>query len=84
MGAAILDIDDPSIVKYNCRLPLLMPETPYEMMGMVQNVVFPCGVLTDAETGRIALYYGAADTETGLAFTTVDIVVDFIKKNAIK
>ena len=36
----------------------------------------------DPPTGRIAIYYGAADTVTGLAFTHVDELVDFIKTNA--
>ena len=44
----------------------------YEMNGDVPNVVFPCATLTDPATGRIAIYYGCADTVTGLAFTTVD------------
>ena len=43
------------------------------------NVVFPCAALTDADTGRIAIYYGGADTVVGLAFCQVDEVVDFIK-----
>ena len=34
------------------------------------------------DTGRIAIYYGAADTNVGLAFTTVDRVLDYIKKNS--
>ena len=37
----------------------------------------------DAETGKIAIYYGAADTYVGLAFTTVDLIVDYIKKNSV-
>jgi beta-1,4-mannooligosaccharide/beta-1,4-mannosyl-N-acetylglucosamine phosphorylase len=36
-------------------------------------------MLCDAPTGRLAIYYGAADTVTGLAFTTVDELVKFIK-----
>ena len=36
------------------------------------NVCFPCATLQDADTGRIALYYGCADSYVGLAFTTVD------------
>ena len=37
---------------------------------------------TDADTGRIAIYYGCADTVTGLAFTTVDDMLKYIKENA--
>ena len=40
-------------------------------------------VVIDAESGKIAIYYGSADTYTGLAFTTVDKVVDYIKKHSI-
>ena len=43
----------------------------------------PCAALADAETGRIAIYYGAADTSVALAFTTVDETVKYIKDNDI-
>jgi beta-1,4-mannooligosaccharide/beta-1,4-mannosyl-N-acetylglucosamine phosphorylase len=39
---------------------------------------FPCATLADAKTGRIAVYYGAADTYTALAFTTVDELYNFM------
>ena len=32
----------------------------------------------EADTGRIAVYYGCADSYVGLAFTTVDEVVNYI------
>ena len=50
-------------------------------MGDVPNVCFPCAALHDEETGRIAIYYGCADTVTGLAFTTVDRLVNYIQEN---
>ena len=39
-------------------------------------MVFPCAALADAATGRIAIYYGCADTVTGLAFTTADRLME--------
>jgi len=81
MGAAILDKDQPSKVKYRCGNYILTPEKPYEEVGFVPNVVFPCATIHDPETGRIAIYYGAADSVVALAFTTVDILVDYIKEN---
>ena len=81
MGAALLDIDNPSIVKYRTRDFILTPEKWYEETGFVQNVVFPCAALTDAESGKIAIYYGAADSYVGLAFTTVDEIVTYIKEH---
>lgn len=81
MGGAILDIDNPSIVKYRCKNYLLTPEEWYEERGFVNNVIFPCATLHDADTGRIAIYYGAADTYVGVAYTTADEVVKYIKEN---
>lgn len=81
MGGVILDLDQPSKVKYRCSNFLLTPEEWYEERGFVSNVIFPCATLHDAETGRIAIYYGAADTYVGLAFTKVDEVVKYIKEH---
>lgn len=46
------------------------------------NVCFPCATLQDTETGRIAIYYGAADSVVGLAFTEVNEVVSYIKDHS--
>lgn len=81
MGAAVLDIDEPWKVKHRADCYLLSPQKSYECVGDVPNVVFPCSALADAGTGRIAIYYGAADTSVALAFAMVDEVLDFIKKN---
>lgn len=81
LGGAILDIDEPSRVLYRCTNYLLTPETSYETVGFVPNVVFPCASLQDPDTGRIAIYYGAADTHVGLAFTKVQDVVEYIKQH---
>ena len=83
IGGAILDIDNPSIVKYRCTNFLLTPEEEYEERGFVPNVCVPCATIHDPSTGRIALYYGCADSYVGLAFTTIDEVVDYIKKNSV-
>lgn len=79
MGGAILDLEEPSRVKYRCDNFLLTPEEEYEERGFVPNVVFPCAALTDSQTGRIAIYYGAADSYVGLTFTTVEEVIGYIK-----
>ena len=83
IGGAILDIDEPSRVLYRCRNFLLTPEEPYEERGFVPNVCFPCATLQDQDTGRIAIYYGAADTYVGLAFTYAGDVVAYIKEHSV-
>ncbi len=81
-GAALLDLDDPSRVIYRARDYLLTPETAYETAGYVANVAFPCAAIADAPTGRIAIYYGAADTYTALAFCQVDELLAYLKANS--
>jgi beta-1,4-mannooligosaccharide/beta-1,4-mannosyl-N-acetylglucosamine phosphorylase len=83
IGGAILDIDEPSRVLYRCETWLLTPQEWYEERGFVPNVCFPCATIADADTGRIALYYGAADTYVGLAFTRLDEIVDYIKEHSV-
>ncbi len=82
MGAALLDLESPSQVIYRTRDYLLTPEKPYETTGFVPNVVFPCATLHDAATGRIAIYYGAADTYVAVAYTQVDELLDYMRKNS--
>ena len=82
MGAAILDKENPSKVLYRTRDYLLTPEKEYETTGFVPNVAFPCATLQDPETGRIAIYYGAADTYVAVAYAQVDELVKFIKENS--
>ncbi len=83
IGGALLDLDDPSIVKYRCKNFLLTPEEWYEERGFVPNVAFPCATIHDAATGRIAIYYGSADTYVSLAFTRLAEVVSYIKENSV-
>ena len=81
-GAALLDIDKPWEVRYRTEPYLLNPREAYECAGDVPNVVFPCAALCDAPSGRVAIYYGCADTVTGLAFCQVDELIEFIKANS--
>ncbi|MCL2356745.1 MAG: glycosylase, partial [Defluviitaleaceae bacterium] len=79
-GSALLDLENPSKVLYRGGNYLLTPEVPYETVGFVPNVCFPCATLCDAQTGRLAIYYGTADTSTGIAFGTVDDIIKFTKE----
>ncbi len=80
-GAALLDLDQPWRVIRRGAPYLLSPQTLYECVGDVPNVVFPCATLLDSATGRLAIYYGAADTVTALAFARIDEVLDFLRSN---
>jgi beta-1,4-mannooligosaccharide/beta-1,4-mannosyl-N-acetylglucosamine phosphorylase len=81
-GVALLDRDEPWRVVGRAPRYVLAPETPYERVGDVPNVVFPCALLCDAPTGRLAIYYGAADTVVALAFGYVDELVALARSGA--
>ena len=83
-GACILDKDQPWKVKYRCREYLINPREIYETVGDVQNVTFPCAALCDKDTGRIAIYYGCADTCVSMAFCYAEEVVEYVKAHSNK
>jgi predicted GH43/DUF377 family glycosyl hydrolase len=65
LGAALLDLKDPSKVLARQREPVLEAELEWEKEGAVPNVVFSCG---QAEIGeKILVYYCGADTVIGVA-----------------
>jgi len=81
-GAAILDHEDPSKVKFRSSKYILAPAEMYEIAGDVPNVIFPCASLED-DQGRLVMYYGAADTSVCIAFAYIDELVNFIKENSL-
>ncbi|MEW6179945.1 MAG: glycoside hydrolase family 130 protein [Chloroflexota bacterium] len=80
-GAALLDLEQPWKVIARGGPYLMSPQTLYECVGDVPNVVFPCAALYDPPSDRLAIYYGAADTVTGLAFAYLSEIVNFVKSN---
>ena len=42
-----------------------------------------CATIHDSESGKIAIYYGCADSYVGLAFTTLDEIVGYIKEHSV-
>lgn len=82
-GAALLDLEQPWKVIARGAPYLLAPHAPYERTGDVPNVAFPCAALVDGDTGRMAIYYGGADSVVCLAFAYVHEIVDFVKSNPV-
>jgi beta-1,4-mannooligosaccharide/beta-1,4-mannosyl-N-acetylglucosamine phosphorylase len=81
-GAALLDLEQPWKVIYRGSSYLLSPQRDYECVGDVPNVAFPCAALYDQPTGRLAIYYGGADTVTALAFTKIEDILSYLKHNS--
>ncbi|HUB27450.1 MAG TPA: glycoside hydrolase family 130 protein, partial [Tepidisphaeraceae bacterium] len=81
-SACLLDLEKPWKVTHRAASYLMSPQMPYECVGDVPNVVFPCATLVDAGSGRVAIYYGGADTVTALAFGYVHEIIEFVKSNS--
>ncbi|HSA84522.1 MAG TPA: hypothetical protein VLF20_06595 [Patescibacteria group bacterium] len=78
VGAMLLDYADPRKILGRTDEPILSPEMDYEKVGQVPNVVFPCGaVVID---GIIYMYYGGADSVTGVATMPLQNLVDVLLK----
>ncbi len=65
LGAALLDLENPSKVLKRTLDPIFEPERKFEKEGNVKNVVFTCGALEKDD--HYYIYYGAADKVIGLA-----------------
>ncbi|OGG57445.1 hypothetical protein A2853_03720 [Candidatus Kaiserbacteria bacterium RIFCSPHIGHO2_01_FULL_55_17] len=60
LGAALLDLRNPSLVISRSVDTILEPLEPYEMVGQVARVVFSCGAVVRGDS--LLIYYGGADT----------------------
>jgi predicted GH43/DUF377 family glycosyl hydrolase len=80
IAAMLLDLDNPERVIGKTTSWLLAPEKEYEVHGTVNDVVFPCGALADLEKDELRLYYGAADTNVGLASGLLSAVIEACQK----
>ena len=78
VGLAMLDLEDPAKVIRRCEEWVLSPTEDYELTGDVPGVVFPCGLVHDADTDELRLYYGAADSRIGLATASYPAVVEHV------
>lgn len=65
LGAVLLDLKNPSIILSRSVDTILEPLEDYERMGTVHNVIFSCGQVLRGD--MIYVYYGGADTVTGVA-----------------
>ena len=74
LGAALLDLEDPSKVIARSKTPLMHPQADYEVKGFYANVVFACGATTKPD-GTVYIYYGAGDESTAAAATTIEKIL---------
>ncbi len=77
LGAALLDLEDPSLVRHRSPEPILEPEETWEVKGDVPNVVFACAnVVVD---GTLYVYYGGADRVMAVATCPLDDLLAYLQ-----
>jgi len=80
VGLALLDLEDPRRIIRRGDQWVMSPREPYEIVGDVGYVVFPCGQVVDEATGEIRLYYGAADSSIAVAHGNINEMLDWLMK----
>jgi predicted GH43/DUF377 family glycosyl hydrolase len=77
-AAMLLDADNPARILRHSVAPILATSEPYERSGFVPDVVFPTGVTQHDDT--LAVYYGAADTCTAVAQTSLSGLIEQLQR----
>lgn len=78
IGAVLLDIENPCIVRYRTRNWIMQPEADYEVDGFYRGCVFPCGKVVI--NGTLHVYYGAADRYCAVATCELAELLDYLLK----
>jgi predicted GH43/DUF377 family glycosyl hydrolase len=66
----LLNLDDPRRIVGVSPKPVMQPETGFERSGFLPNIVFPTALVGRGD--ELDVYYGAADTATGVARYSLD------------
>lgn len=77
IGAALLDLHDPTQVIGRLKAPLLAPKDN-EREGYVPNVVYSCGALIHGK--NLVLPYAMSDTASAIATVSIEVLVAAILK----
>lgn len=72
-GIVVHDLDRPDRIVYRSPEPILSPATQHELVGVVDNVVFPTGLDPRPDLGAAVydVYYGMGDRAVGAARMTL-------------
>lgn len=81
IGAALLDLNDPTKVIGRLRKPLLSPEGN-EREGYVPNVVYSCGAMLHGR--ELILPYAMSDTASAIVSLSVDELLAALRESAKK
>lgn len=78
VGAVLADLYDPRKIIARTDYPILEPEADYEINGLTNNVVFPCGNVLVRD--KIYIYYGGGDKVVGVATIRLKDLINVLKQ----
>ncbi|MBZ1348159.1 MAG: hypothetical protein KYQ20_00045 [Candidatus Nealsonbacteria bacterium] len=81
IGAALLDLKDPTKILAKSDYPFLIPKTQYEIRYMRPNaIIFPSGAVV--KNKELLVYYGAGDKICCLAFYNLERLIKILLKSS--
>lgn len=80
VGVLLLDLKDPAIVLARSSDAIFEPVEDYEKIGVVNNVVFPCGMVVKGDL--LYIYYGGADKVVGVATMKLSVLLGALVRGA--
>lgn len=80
VGAMILDLNNPTKIRYRAQEPVLEPENDYENSGFKAGIVYVTGAVV--KNGELLVYYGASDSYIGVAYANLEQFLETLKKEA--
>lgn len=80
IGVVLLSLKDPTIVLARSADAIFEPEKEYEKIGIVNNVVFPCGMIL--KDNLLYIYYGGADKVVGVATMKLSIMLEALVRGS--
>ncbi|HVJ08390.1 MAG TPA: hypothetical protein VM554_08385 [Acidisarcina sp.] len=82
LGLALFDLESPDICLQRGDSWVFGPETSYERVGDVNDVVFPCGQTIGVDGDTVNVYYGAADSSIALATGSIRSMLAWLDSNS--
>lgn len=82
-GLALFDRDDPRRLLLRSDPWVLGPLEPYERIGDVDHVVFPCGTTVADDGDTLRVYYGAADSAVGVARASLRELLGWLREHGV-
>ena len=81
LGLALLDKEHPEKCLLRSDAWVMAPTEPYEQIGDVPYVVFPCGWTIGDDKDSLNVYYGAADSAIAVAHAKISELLDWLKED---